>query len=180
MVGTKIGWDAASKTHYLAVMDQQASNNSEGGYGREEMQPMTQIEKPSELLKAEARRPRTQDDFLGWYQPIWFPWVRIEIRKDGDRYVSQEHEFRGPKPGSWQTRVELRELTPLSDQLGFTGFERHSSPRLVYNEALKRFELVMTTPSVIRMPLARISAPCSPEGDHAPPPTVAIGIPSWH
>jgi hypothetical protein len=183
IVGTKIGWDAASKTYYLAVMDNQASNLSDGRYGCGEKEPMTRIEKPSGLLNARARRPRTNQDFLGWYQPIWFPWVKIGIRKNGDRYFSGEQEFHDV-PGIWKTSAEPRELTPLPDQLGFTGFDRNSSHRLVHNEALKRFELVFermeTTPTVIRMPLARVSAPSSSEGGNAPPPTVAIGIPSWH
>jgi hypothetical protein len=184
MTGTKIGWDATSKTYYLAVMDGQASNFTDGRSGVGEKEPMTRIEKPPELLDAKARRPRTPDDLLGWYQPVWFPWVRIEIRKDGERYLSQDHEFRGATPGSWTTRLETRELTPLPDQLGFTGFERHGGRRLVYHAPLKRFELVMMdtkrTPAVIRMPLARVGAPSSPESDGAPQPRVMIGIPSWH
>ena len=184
MVGTKIGWDAASKTAYLAVVDAQASNFTDGGYGTGEKEPMTRLDKPSGLLDAKARPPRTHDDFLGWYQLVWTPGVRIEIRKDGDRYFSQDREFGGPKPGSWTTRVEPRELTRLPDQLGFTGFDRKKRHRLVYNDTLNRFELVMgiegTTSSIIRMPLARISAPSSPEGGRTPSPMVAIGIPSWH
>jgi len=183
MVGTKIGWDPVSKTYYLAVMDQQASNYSDGRYGRGEKETMTRIEKPSGLLDAKARRPRNRDDFIGWYQPLWFPVVRIGIRKDGNQYFSQEQEFSGPEPGSWKTRVKPQELTPLSDQPGFT-FERDSGVRLVYNEALQRFELMSErgamTPFVVRMPLARVSAPSSPEGGTAPPRPVKIGIPSWH
>lgn len=182
MAGTKIGWDAAAKTYYLAVMDQQASNFTDSREGCGEKEPMTRIKKPSGLLDAKARRPRSNDDFLGWYQPVWFQWVRIEIRKNGDRYFSAEQEFHDV-PGVWNSPAEPRELSPLSDQLGFT-FDRHSTQRLVYNEALKRFELVIEhvemTPPVIRMPLARVSAPSSTKDGNAPRPTVMIGIPSWH
>lgn len=180
MAGTKIGFDEASNAYYIVIEDAQLANNWQF-YVSGQKQSMTMTEKPSGLLDAKARRPRTNNDFLGWYQPVWFPWVRIEIRKDGDRYFSGEQEFH--EPGIWKTSAEPRELTPLPNQLGLT-FERNSSDRLVYNEALKRFELmferVETTPSVIRMPLARVSAPSSSEGGNAPPPTVAIGIPSWH
>jgi hypothetical protein len=184
MTGTKIGWDAASKTAYLAVLDSQASNFTDGRYGVGEKQPLTRVEKPSGLLDAKASRPRSRDDFLGWFQPIWLPWVKIGVRKDGDRYVSQDRVFHGPEPGSWKTSAETHELTPLPDQLGFTGFERGGGPRIVYNGALKRFELVMSdskrsTPE-IRMPLARVPAPASPEREGSPAPAARIGIPAWH
>lgn len=184
MTGTKIGWDAVSKTAYLAVLDSQASNFTDGRYGVGDKQPLTRVNKPSGLLDAKARSPRTRDDFLGWFQPAWFPWVKIEVRKDGSRYVSQEWEFHGPEPGSWQTSAETRPLTQLPDQLGFTGFERGGGPRLVYNGALKRFELVMTDPKrstpEIRMPLARVPALASSGRQVLPPTAARIGIPSWH
>ena len=183
MAGTKIGWDAAAKTYYLAVMDQQASNFTDSRYGCGEKEPMTRIEKPAGLLDARARRPRSNDDFLGRYQPVWFPWVRIEIRKDGSRFVSHEQEFHGPAPGSWTTRIEPGELTPLPDQLGFS-FERHGIQRFIYNDGLKRFELVMMSPetpsSVVRIPLARVSTFSSTKDGNPPRPAVKIGIPSWH
>jgi hypothetical protein len=184
MTGTKIGWDAASNTPYLAVVDEQASNFTDGRYGVGEKEAMTRVDKPPRLLQAKARRPRAQEDFLGWFQPVWLPWVKITIRKDGDRYVNQDWELHGAEPRSWKAHPETRELTPLPDQLGFGGFERHGGPRLVYNGALKRFELVMTDPkrqpSEIRMPLARLPATSSPELDASPSPAVPIGIPSWH
>jgi len=182
MTGTKIGWDAALKTHYLAVMDTQASNFTDGRYGCGEKETIVRIEKPAWLAKARARRPRTRDDLLGWYQPVWLPGLEIQIWKHGDRYFSTMQAAH--RPGDSNEHAETRELTRLPDQLGFTGFERKGSIRLAYNEALKRFELVKTimetTPSAIRMPLARVPAPPSPEGGHTSPPMVRIGIPSWH
>lgn len=184
LLGTKIGRDAALNVTYLAVVDAQANNFTDGRYGVGEKETMTQVDKPPELLNVKARPPQTINDFIGWYQPIWSPGVRIEIRKSGDQYFSQEQEFSGPKPGSWTTRVEPMELTALPDQLGFTGFDRKNRHRLVYDESLKRFELVKTiaktTPSVIRMPLARIPAPSSPDGGAGPSLMMAMGIPSWH
>lgn len=184
MTGTKVGWDADSKTCYLAVLDSQASNFTDGRSGVGEKEPMTRLKKPPGLLDTKARRPRTNDDFLGWYQPVWFPYVRIEIRKEGDRYLSQSREYRGPEPGSWQTREEVRELTVLSGQLGFTGFERRGGPQLVYNDALRRCEFVLKGPQgpsfSIRMPLARIPAPSLTRAREAPPTISRIGIPSWH
>jgi hypothetical protein len=182
MTGTKIGWDAASWTNYLTVMDAQASNFTDGRYGTGEREPLRRVAKPPGLVEAEARRPHTHDDFLGLYQPVWIPGMRIEIRKEGRRYFSQDRAYRNP--GLWKPSGEPREVTPLPEQLGFTGFERHSSPQLLYNEALRRFEIVMTdaklSPSIGRMPLARVPAPASCEGGDAPQPLARIGIPSWH
>lgn len=182
--GAKIGWDASSGTYCLAVMDSLASNFTDGRDGVGEKEPMTRINRPKGLLNIKARRPRTNDEFIGWYQPLWFPGVRIQIRRDGDRYVSQWQDFSGPEPGSWKTHAKPLELTTLPDQLGFTGFERDNSIRLVYNDTLKRFEIMLagkeTNLSVIRMPLARVPAPASPECGRAPSPTARIGIPAWH
>jgi hypothetical protein len=175
MTGTKIGWDPAAQTAYLAVVDAQASNFTDGRYGVGEQQSLTRIDKPPALLDATAPRPRTQDDFIGWFQPV-FPWMRFEVRRGGQKYFVAWQAFGGGE--------EVRELTPLPDQLGFTGFERHGGPRLAYDGALKRFELVMTDtkriPSEIRMPLVRVPAPASPERDAGPSPAAKIGIPSWH
>ena len=145
---------------------------------------MTRIRKPSGLLNAIDRRPRSNEDFLGWYQPTWFPWLKIEIQKNGDRYFSREQEYHD-YPGVWYTPAEPLSLTPLPGQLGFICNQNNrGSDRLVYNEGLKRFEIVIEraemTPSIVRMPLARIPTPSSTGDDRAPAPTVLIGIPSWN
>ncbi len=173
MVGTTIGFDEASSTHYIAVMDSQLSNFSDGRGGTGEKQSITKIDKPSGLLDATAERPRTNDDFLGWYQPVWPPWFRFEVREDGEKHLVAMPGLDG------KTEEEPRELTPLPDRLGFTGFDRRNRHSLTYNEALKRFELTKTSSCVIRMPLARVPPPPSPDGREAPTVT-DIGIPSWH
>jgi hypothetical protein len=182
MIGTKIGFDKASSAYYIAVIDDQLSNNSDGRYGIGEKQYMTKIKKPKGLLNAQSRRPRSLDDFVGWYQPVWFPWVRIEIRKDGEKYLSVEHEQN--KPGVWGAEGEPRELTPLPDKLGLTGFDKKNKYSLSYNETLKRFELVgedsKNQPVIIRMTLARIQRSPTSEKTTVPKPIVRIGIPSWH
>lgn len=175
MVGTMIGFDDASNEYYISIVDGQLGHHDQF-YISGEKRPMTRIDKPSGLLDATAQRPRTNDDFLGWYQPVWFPWVRLEIRKDGEKYLSAEHELH--EPGIWKTRVDPRELTPDPDRLGFTGFDRKSEHSLTYNEALKRFEITKTGSYVVRMSLAQVPPP-SPEVA-VPLPTMRIGIPSWH
>ena len=181
MIGTRIGWDAAAKTYYLAVMDCQASNFSDGRYGCGEKEQLIRIDMTVELPDAKALPPRTREDFLGSYQPIWSPAIRIEIRKDGDRYFSSDRIL--DRSGDWKPFGEMRELIPLTDQLGFTGFERNGNHRLVYHQALKRFELVMSNaksdPGILRMPLARVQAPLSPDRALASSPVLTIGIPSW-
>jgi hypothetical protein len=181
MEGTKIGFDEDSNSYYVAIMDSQASHFSDGKYGVGEKQALTRIDKPSGLLDATAQRPRSNDDFLGWYQFVWLPCLGYELRKDGERYIAIGQIC--PEPGLWKTEGEPRELTPLPDGLGFV-IDKKLRVRLTYNEALKRFELTMRDdkrqPAVIRMPLARVSALASAEGDAVPLLTAKIGIPSWH
>jgi hypothetical protein len=182
MTGTKIGFDIASSAYYIAVIDDQLSNNSDGRYGIGEKQYMTKIKKPKELLIAKSRRPRTLNDFVGWYQPVWFPWVRIEIRKNGDKYIAVEQEQRNP--GKWEVGDEPRVLTPLQDKVGLTGFDKGNNHNLIYNKTMNRFELVnedsKLQPEIIRMPLARIPQPSLVEKITGLTPIVRIGIPSWH
>jgi hypothetical protein len=183
MTGTKIGRDAASKGYYLAVKDSQASNYSDGRYGVGEKELLTRTGRPPSLLRAKARPPRSNDDFLGVYQPVWFPQVRIEIRKAGGRYFSQTLEFGGPPPGMWRALVEPVEELPLPGQLGFY-LKQDRGERLIYNEDLKRFELVVEregmTPSVIRSPMARVPTHSQSGNYSVSAPTLKIGIPSWH
>jgi hypothetical protein len=175
MVGTTIGFCRPSGPCYIRIVDAQRQTFEES-YTSVERQAITRVDKPSGLLEATARRPRSIDDFLGIYQPVWFPWYRLEIRKDGERYLLVEQEFRGFEPPVvWQTRGEPRELTPLPDRLGFTGFGGKQPHRLAYSEALNRFEFVRTDTGA-RMPLARVSP--SSEEDAIPP--MPIGIPAWH
>ena len=181
MVGTTIGFDEASNGYYIAVMDSQASKFTEefpdGGYGNGEKQPLTRIDKPSWLLDPTARPPRTNDDFLGWYQAIWIAGVRWQIRRDGETYLVEEQELH--EPGGWKAEEEPRELTILPGGLGFT-FHREDGIILTYNQARSRFELTRTTSPTLRVPLARVSPPSSADGRAVPLPAngVQIGIPS--
>jgi len=177
MVGTTVGFDQAANTQYIIIEDQGLASNYQR-YISGEKRPMTRIDKPRGLLDATASPPRTNDDFLGSYQAVWFPGVRLEIRKDGQEYQYVIQVYR--EPGVWQSEEEPRELAPLADGLGFTGFDRRNRHRLTYNEFLKRFELTnKTTSPVIRMPLARVLPP-TVVGDDAPVLPMEIGIPSWH
>ncbi len=177
MSETTIGFHGPSLPCSIRIVDRQRANFDDF-YLPDKMPsvPMTRVDKPSGLLDATARPPRKLDDFLGFYRPVWFPWVRWEIRKDGERYWEVEQDLDPPEPsGRWTTRGKPHELTPLPDQLGVTGFPG-APHRLTYNEALKRFELVKTD-SEIRIPLARVVP--SPGSDAALP-TLPIGIPAWH
>jgi len=173
MVGTTIGFNETSNAYYIIIEDQGLATNYEP-YISGERRPMTRIDKPSGLLDATAKRPRTNHDFLGRYQPVWPPWFRFEIRRDRDRYVLVMPRLDG------KGQEEPRELTPLPDRLGFTGFDRQKKHRLTYNDALRRFELTKTGSCVIRMPLARVSPAPSSQRGAVPQPHMRIGIPSWH
>ncbi len=177
MTGTTIGFNRESGTYYLAVFDEQGSNFSDGRYGCGEKEPLTRIDEPSWLLDATATPPHTNDDFLGWYQPIWFPYMRWEVRKEANTYLVGYDEF--DASSSWQGQGDPHILTPLPEGLGFTGFERRSDIALTYNAALRRFELTKPSASGIAMPLARIPPPSPPDSGPVPP-LLRIGIPSWH
>ena len=177
MMGTTIGFDEESNNAFIRIVDRQLENNDQF-YIAGEKQYMTKIDKPSWLLDATSEPPRTNDDFLGWYQPVWFPYV-MEIQKDGPKYLVT---YQLPdKSGVWKPEGKPRELTPIPGRLGFTGFDRKNRHNLTYNEILERFELTKQRdkrqPAIIRMPLARVSP--HPKGAAVLPP-MRIGIPSWH
>jgi hypothetical protein len=177
MSETTIGFRGPSLPCPIRIVDRMRASQDDF-YLPDEMPPipMMRVDRPSGLLDATARRPGTLNDFLGFYQPVWFPWVRWEIRKDGEQYWEVEQNLDPPEPsGRWTTRGKPHELTPLSERLGLTGFPG-APHRLTYNEALKRFELVKVD-SGIRMPLAKVAP--SPATD-APLPPLPIGIPAWH
>lgn len=163
----------------ITLKDQREKEESYSGmydsiYGQP--QPLTKINKPADLLDSKASSPRRNDDFLGTYQPEWFPYCRLVIQKSKKGYQVTTWV---PDKSTWKDSEDVRELTPLADRLGFTGFDRDNRHLLVYNISLRRFELVKTdTSPPVRMPLVRIRKPSS----NAPVLTdiAPIGIPSRH
>jgi hypothetical protein len=106
LAGTTIRYHAASGTCSIRIVDSQRAT-FDGSYHQDEMPfvPLTRVEKPSGLLDATAPPPQTLDDFLGTYQPIWLPWIRMEIRKEGNRYLSVTQQLDPPEPpGQWSKR----------------------------------------------------------------------------
>ena len=192
MVGTKIGLDKESGTVYLAVVD---ANVQDDNYEPGRKQPLAKIDKPADLLDPAAPAPRTNDDFVGWYQPALFPYSRYQVRKEGDKYIAVMQRARldglagSTQPGSqtaretiWEAVDKPAEITPLPDRLGFVFGSGKKAMHLTYNKALKRFEFEMPAPGAppLRMPLARIPAPPAPHLDAVPLLKARIGIPSWH
>jgi hypothetical protein len=181
LVGTMIRYDSSSNTCSIRIVDSRRERESgDESYVAKEAPfvPVTRIEKPSGLLDATAPRPQTLDDFLGFYQPIWLPWIRVKLRKDGQRYLMAEQRLDPlDPPGEWKTGGEPRELTPLPDKLGFHSDPGAKDPQpFTYNEALKRFEIVLTN-SGLRMPLAKVAPSAKVD---AALPVMVIGIPAWH
>jgi len=180
MAGTKIGFDEESNEYYIAIKDELLRNNSDYRFGCGEKQTMTRVGKPSWLLDATAEPPRTNDDFLGRYKPVWFP-IPLEIRKEGKKYLLLESQ-EADEPGVWKTQIEVQILTPIADRLGFVMSRRKDRcTSITYNKSLKRFELTKQRskrrPEVIRMPLARVS----PHTERTAITTLMIlGIPSWN
>lgn len=180
MAGTTIGRLPGMNQYYLRNMDRQTIEQLEAsnqpnplGYGKN--QPITRIETPKGLLEMTASIPRRLDDFVGWYQPTWFPAFRFHLRKDMDQYIWQEQRM-GSRLGEWASAAKEIELTPLTDDTGF-GL---GNERLTYNKSLKRYEIVKTGSQLLRMPLSRVPEP-TPETDaKAPWPPAVTGIPAWN
>jgi len=190
MVGTKIGFNEESKDIYISIVDQNREYQ-DASFTSGKKQFMTPIAKPSWLREATAQPARTYDDFLGWYEPVWCPYIRVQIRREGGKYLLavQLLETAGAK-NSWVPHGKQYELTALPDRPGFAmGLEHEEdleqeglTVRLLYSTTRRRFELQLSSVAakapVHRMPLARIPSP-SPEKGAAPLPPMDIGIPSW-
>jgi hypothetical protein len=169
--GTTIGRFSEDPNKYFIRLVDRQREQFEQTFISGQKQEMTKVGKPFDLLDSAAPAPQSIDDFLGCYQPVWFPWVRFEIRKENQSYCAAEYYTQ--KPGEW-TSGQTEKLSPLADRLGFA--EDGEPVSWIYNDALKRFEITMKTDdTLIRMPMVRIS----PEEKAIAEP-VNIGIPYWH
>lgn len=169
--GTTIGrYHEDPDKYFISIVDRQRENFEES-FVSGQKQEMEKIKKPFEPLESDAPAPQSLDDFLGWYQPVWFPVVRLELRKENQSYFAAEHYTN--ESGQWTTG-HTEELTPLTEGLGFA--EDGEPVSWIYNDALRRFEITLKTDdTLVRMPLARVS-PDEKEGVK----TLKIGIPYWH
>jgi len=93
MLTTTIGFDKKAKTHFIRILDPRTGHYPEGTIPPEK-RPMTKVARPSWFRGPKAQppteHPGTNDDFLGWYQYVWWPHVRLEIRKDGQKRMARE------------------------------------------------------------------------------------------
>ena len=117
MVGTKIGLSEQSNEVYISIVDS-IREYVEPSFVSVR-QPMIRVSRPSWLLDAAAPPPRTHDDFVGWYQPVWCPFARLEIRKEGKRYSAGFQLLREPaEPGSWASDGEPHRTVAATRQIG--------------------------------------------------------------
>jgi hypothetical protein len=182
MVGTKIVSNEESNEVYISIVDS-IREHMDQSFVSGKKQRMTRVSKPSWLLDATARPPCTHDDFLGWYQPVWCPYVRLEIRKEGKRYFAGFQILPEPdETGSWAPHGEPHELSLLPDRLGFVMKHKDGvTHHIVYNKSVGRFELTgpNTDACASRMPLAPVATRSS-EKESVRMPRMRIGIPSWN
>lgn len=185
--GTVIGFDKASGEYFFRLVDP-VRTHMQPEFVNGERQPMTKIDEAPKLLDPTAEPPHTNEDFVGWYQPVWFPAYRIEIRKDGEKRLLVYQSIQ--RRGVWKTegenvRNKPAALKPYPNRLGFVLSEdKHCRMSIAYNEARKCYEFVFESlkkdPSDRgRIPLTRISP--SPDGSPMSPfiPILPIGIPYW-
>jgi len=172
MVGTKIGLDEASRKPFIIIEDRKAQENDDYSISGEK-QFMTKMEKPACVRDPTIKSPRTHDDMLGCYEPVYFPLIRFMLSKKGSQYWGQGEL--ATKDGWEQMQKEPLEITLLSDKLGFS-FGKDKA-MIVFNQAQKRVEYV--NPDGVTMPLVRVKQPLLPCMESKPSP-VEIGIPSWN
>jgi hypothetical protein len=192
MKGTTIGYDRINDYYFIIIKDSMMASVQEetsesiqkSGFELGKRTPAARIERPAGLLDANAPAPKTNEEFLGTYQPLWFPYVRFEIQKQGEKYYWQELNIGSADHNGWIKRGEPREIVALTGELGFGEFGRKST-KLVYNKSLWRFEMVMAGGNsnkedhiILRQPLVRNPA-TTPDSNGVFLQTV-IGIPSWH
>jgi len=177
-----IGFDATANAHFMKITDPRTWLYADGSVPVEK-RPMTKTVKPSWFRgpkdQRPAERPETNDDFLGWYQFVWQPRIRAEIRREGERYfLAMGHV---DESGTWKPIEGLEsstELTPLPEVLGFSLDDEDIDSSIVYDESLKRFELISKeSSSIFRAPLTRASRPPTGEGGPAAP-FISIGLPT--
>ena len=172
MVGTKIGLDeeVSLKPPYIMIMDRL----EQGDYGASGVkQFMTKTEKLACVRDPTIKPPRTHNDMLGCYVPVYFPLMRFMLSKKGKQYWGQGEL--ATKDGWEQMQKEPLEITLLPDKLGFS-FGKDKA-MIVFNPELKRVEYV--NPDGITMPLVRVKQPLL-KCMESKPSTVEIGIPSWN
>lgn len=177
MVGTTIGF--TSSQPFIIIRDAQSEHfTSESDHPHDTgLRPMVRIDKPSWLLDPMASPPKSNDDFLGFYQPVWFPYYRIELYKDGQTYYERNYEL--DQEQNWQLQGESLELTLIAGELGFSYSNRQNRNALTYNKSLKRFEIEMQNPAPkLRIPLTRVLSAL--KDDKTVSFKEVIGIPTWH
>jgi hypothetical protein len=172
MVGTKIGLDKASQKPYIIIEDRKAQENDDYSISGEK-QFMTKIEKPAFVRDPTIKPPRSHDDMLGSYEPVYFPLIRLTLSKNGKQYCVQGKM--ATKDGWEMIHKEPLELELLPGKLGFSN--KKFNAMLFFNQDNKRVEYVDR--DGIIMPLVRVSSsllPCM----ESKPSLVEIGIPSWN
>ena len=174
MVGTKIGLDneLSRKPPYIMIKDRLAQYEGDNStYG--EKQFMTKIEKPAFVRDPTIKPPRTYEDMLGCYEPVYFPLIRLTLSKNGKQYCVQGKM--ATKDGWEMIHKEPLELELLPGKLGFSN--KKFNAMLFFNQDTKRVEYV--DQDGIIMPLVRVKQfllPCM----ESKPSLVEIGIPSWN
>ena len=137
---------------------------------------LIKIPEPEGLTCTVEKKPEVLDDFIGMYQPVYFPLIRIEISKEGDGYIHSYFELRVIQDtASWLNMGQVKSVKPLENNRGFLIAEEHAKNYLMFSEELNRYEIIIGSTG-LRMPLVKISA-----GEDLPLALdVNLGIPSWN
>lgn len=178
MKASIIGFDEKEGRVYIIINDYMSSCMIEW-WVADEKRFLEKAEAPSWLPDSiEAKAPETNDGFIGFYQPVWYP-IRIEVKKDGGKYLTNDYGL--DSQCLWKPRHPFDEIAPLPEGLGFSLGKGNEKARLIYNESRRRYEITLGDASCLaRMPLERIPSLDAPWKPLYSPKSGGVGIPVWH
>jgi hypothetical protein len=170
MVGTQVLYDASASTFSITIC-RDAAEAMAHGLPQSRTHPLTRVDPLMDLMDSTAKAPRSNDDFVGFYVPLWFPAFYWDVKKQKEGFVVAGHTLPDPSQPDANPRPDeglTGPARPLPDRLGFKlkdlNETANDSEELVYNEPRERFELRFSsaqTSATLAMPLARVARPPS-------------------
>ena len=137
---------------------------------------LVKVDQPYGLFEEKAEKPEDTAGYLGVYQPLYFPWYRIEIKQDDTEYYYIYSELRIEQGiGRWIPMSNKMPAKALDNNKGFLIVQGEARNYLMYNELLERYEMVVGS-TKLRMPAVKVSS----KDDFSEIPKVSLGIPSWN
>ncbi len=137
---------------------------------------LIKVAEPEGLSYTVESAPENSDGFIGIYQPVYFPWMRVEISKEADKYNYKYSELRiVQEEAKWIAMGMAESVLPLDEAQGFLVIYQKAKNYLLFSKELSRFEVIIGSTG-LRMPMVKLTS--SEETPQVP--KVNLGIPSWN